>query len=1038
MIERLIQYCSENKNVVLALVGLALVWSFVAIKNLKLDAIPDLSDTQVIIFTEWPGRSPDLMEDQVTYPIISRLISAPKVKVARGVSMFGESFVYVLFEEGTDIYWARSRVLEYLSGLSGALPAGVAPTLGPDATGVGWVFEYALIDTTGKNDLAKLRSFQDWYLRYWLAEVPGVAEVAAVGGFVKQYQVEVDPNALASYQIPLKEVVMAIQRSNSDTGGRLLEMAGREYVIRGRGYIRSLTDIENVVVKTDPNGTPVLVKNLGSVHWGGELKRGTAELNGMGETVGGIVVMRFGENPLEVIKRVKAKIAEVQSSLPEGVELKIVYDRSQLIVRSVLTLIKKLLEELFVVSLVIIIFLWHFRSALVPIISLPIAVFFAFIPMYHFGVTSNIMSLGGIAIAIGAMVDAAVIMVENAHKKMEHGGDILDGMKEVGRPIFFSLLVIAVSFMPVFVLEAQEGKLFKPLAFTKNFSMFFAAVLAITLVPLLMGYFLKGGKIISEEKHPFTPFLRRWYERGLNYVLKRPKKTLLAAAGALLITVPVFWSLGDEFMPPLNEGDFLYMPTTPLPGISIEEAKQWLQTQDKIISQFQEVETVFGKVGRANTATDPAPLNMAETVIQLKPIEKWTTGRSYEKLERDLYAALSKLPGSAHPLLPPIRVRIDMLTTGIRTPIGIKIAGGDSQKIDEIGEKIESLLQTVKGTRSILYERINQGRYIDFEIRREQLMRYGLTVEDVEETIASAIGGEKVTTTVEGRERYPVNVRYFRQFREDLESLKRVLVATPAGAAIPLEMVADLRIVNGPAMVRDENGMLSGWVLVDLLPGADLQGYVNKAKKILKENLPIPAGFTLSYSGQYEYLKRAKERLAWAVPLTLLIIIFLLHWNSRSWVKTGIVLLAVPFSLVGAFWILWLLGYNLSVAVWIGIIALAGVDAETGVVMLLYLDLAYEKMVRAGKLNSEKNLLEAIHDGAVLRLRPKLMTVACLILGLAPIMWSGLHESGADVMKRIAAPMIGGILTSFAMELFLYPVIFMLWRRKKLRQVPGT
>ena len=1023
MINRIIKYCSEHRAVVLTAVGLGLVWSFVAIKNLKLDAIPDLSDTQVIIFTDWPGRSPDLIESQITYPIISQLISAPKVKVARGISMFGESFIYVIFQDGTDIYWARSRVLEYLNSLSGRLPPGVSPSLGPDATGVGWIFEYALVDSSGKHDLGALRSFQDWYLRYWLAEVPGVAEVAAVGGYTKQYQVDIDPNGLASYNIPLKDVVMAIQNSNNDVGGRLLEMAGKEYVIRGRGFIKSLSDIENVVVKMGPNGTPVLVKNIAQVHWGSDLRRGLAELNGKGETVGGIVVMRQGENPLEVINKVKAKLEQVKSSFPEGVDYKIVYDRSGLIKRSIGTLVQKLIEELLIVSLVIIIFLWHFRSALVPIVSLPVAVLFAFIPMYYFGITSNIMSLGGIAIAIGAMVDAAIILVENAHKKIELGEDILAGVSEVGRPIFFSLLVIAVSFMPVFVLESQEGRLFKPLAFTKNFSMFFAAILAITFVPLLMQLFLKKGKIVTEEKHPFTPFLKKHYERGLNFVLQRPKQTLKWAAAVLILTIPVFMRLGSEFMPPLNEGDFLYMPTT-FPGISIEEAKNWLQTQDKIIKTFPEVENVFGKVGRANTSTDPAPLSMVETVIQLKPMKEWKSGRSWEKLEKDLYQALSNIPGTANVLLPPIRVRIDMLTTGIRTPVGIKIAGSDSEKIDAIGEQIEHLLKDFKGTRSVLYERINQGSYIDFDIKRDQIARYGLTIDDVEQVIQSAVGGEKVTTTVEGRERYSVNVRYFPELRSDLGRLKHVLIVTPAGAKIAMEMVADIRIVKGPSMVKDENGMQNGWVYIDLIPGADMAGYVQKIQKLLRKNLDIDPGTTLSYSGQYEYLKRANERLMWAVPLTLILIIFLLYWNSRSWIKTGIVLLAVPFSLVGAFWILWLLGYSLSVAVWVGIIALAGVDAETGVVMLLYLDLAYEKIPH--------DLMKAIHEGAVKRLRPKLMTVACLVLGLLPILWAGAHESGADVMKRIAAPMVGGIITSFIMELFLYPVIFMIWKRRKI------
>lgn len=1037
MIKKIIKYCSENRGVVLFLAGMGLLWSLVAIYKLRLDAIPDLSDTQVIVFTEWPGRSPDLVEAQVTYPIISRLIGAPKVKVTRGVSMFGESFIYVLFDEGTDMYWARSRVLEYLSSLQGSLPEGVNPALGPDATGVGWIFEYALVDTSGKQSLADLRSFQDWYLRYWLAEVPGVAEVAAVGGYVKQYQVDINPNALASYNVPLKEVVTAIQRSNNDVGGRLLEIAGREYAVRGRGYIRSLADIENVVVKTDRNGTPVLVKNIARVHWGGDLRRGAAELDGVGETVGGIVVMRHGENPLQVIRRVKAKLEQVKSSFPEGVRYEITYDRSSLIKSSLSTLVQKLLEELIVVSLVIMLFLWHVRSALVPIIALPVAVLFAFIPMQLFGVTSNIMSLGGIAIAIGAMVDAAIIMVENVHKKLERGESILSGVQEVGRPIFFSLLVIAVSFMPVFVLEAQEGRLFKPLAFTKNFSMFFAAVLAITLVPVLLQLLLKrGAPVRREEDHPFLPRLMRWYEKGLETVLKHPKRTIQIAVASLILTVPVFLRLGNEFMPPLHEGDFLYMPTTP-PGISVEEAKNWLQAQDKILRQFPEVERVFGKVGRADTSTDPAPLSMVETVVKLKPMREWKSGRSWEKLEKDMYEALSAIPGSANALLPPIRVRIDMLTTGIRTPVGIKIAGSDSEIIDRIGGHIESLLRDFKGTRSVFYERINQGYYVDFNIRREEIARYGLTINDVEEVIESAVGGKNITTTIEGRERYPVNVRYLPELRNNTEALKNVLVTTPSGAKVTMQMIADIRIVRGPSMIKNENGMITGWVYVDLAPGTDMQGYVKKARTFLGKNMEAHPGYTIRYSGQYEYLKRAKERLMWALPMTFFIIVLLLYWNSRSWIKTGIVLLAVPFSLVGAFWLLWILGYSLSVAVWIGIIALAGVDAETGVVMLLYLDLAYEKRVREGRLQGVPDLLKAIHDGAVKRLRPKLMTVGSTLFGLLPIMLSGAAALGADVMKRIAAPMVGGILTSFAMELFLYPVIFLLWKKSKgFRKTP--
>ncbi|PIP82168.1 MAG: CusA/CzcA family heavy metal efflux RND transporter [Elusimicrobia bacterium CG22_combo_CG10-13_8_21_14_all_63_91] len=1071
MIPRLIAWCVKNRFFVFLGTGFGILWGVFALRSIPLDAIPDLSDVQVIVFTEWQGRSPDLVEDQVTYPIVTSMVAAPKVKTARGYSFFGLSFVYVIFEDGTDIYWARSRILEYLSKIRGKLPDGVNPTLGPDATGVGWVFEYALVDKTGQNDLADLRSFQDWYLRYYLESVPGVAEVASVGGFVKQYQVEVDPDALLAYGIPLSKVNEAIRRSNNDVGGRVLEMAEREYIVRGRGYIKSLSDIEEIPVGLGEGGVPVLVKNVARVRFGPEMRRGAAELDGEGEVVGGVVVMRFGENALSVIDRVKKKLTAVKSALPPGVEVVVVYDRSDLIKRSISTLTHKLGEEMLVVAVVIFVFLWHFRSALLPILTLPVAVLLSFIPMYYLGVSSNIMSLGGIAIAVGAMVDASVVMVENAHKRLEEweeGGRkedvsavLLRATQEVGRPIFFSLIVIAVSFMPIFTLEAQEGRLFKPLAFTKNFSMFFAAALAVTLVPVLMQILLKparklnwrgpfgraanflwAGEIHAEEKHPISRWLFAVYEPVLRWILDRRKTVIAAAAAIVLSAVPVYMQLGSEFMPKLNEGDILYMPTT-LPGISIETAKGWLQIQDKLIRRFGEVERVFGKIGRARSATDPAPLSMVETLVKLKPHDEWPEiekeksflgfkwkakgRRSWEELIDALDAEM-RLPGTTNAWTMPIKTRIDMLTTGIRTPIGIKVFGPDRGEIERIGTEIEGLIPAVAGTRSAFAERVTGGYFLDFEVRREEAARYGLTVGAVEDVIESAIGGKNVTTTVEGRERYPVNVRYGRDLRDDLDRLKRVLVPTPTGAQIPIMQVADLWIKTGAPAIKDENGMLTGWVYVDLQTDRDIGSYVEEAKAHLAANLKIPAGYYLEWSGQFEFMERAKRKMMLVLPVTLLVIVVLLFINTGSWVKTGIVLLAVPFSVVGAVWLLWLLDYNMSVAVWVGLIALAGVDAETGVVMLLYLDIAYANAVREKKMRALAQLEEAVMHGAVKRIRPKMMTVGTTFIGLLPIMWAATYESGADVMKRIAAPMVGGILTSFIMELLVYPAIYTVWK----------
>ena len=1038
MITRLIDYSARNKFIIFIFTFFALAAGIWALKNTPLDAIPDLSDVQVIIYTEWAERSPTLIEDQVTYPIVTSLLAAPKVKVVRGFSFFGISFVYVIFEDGTDIYWARTRVLEYMQGVSSKLPPGVTPTLGPDATGVGWGFEYALVDTTNQQDLSQLRTLQDWYVRYWLQSVPGVAEVASIGGFVKQYQVHINPDSLNAYKMPIMTIADNIRKGNRDTGARVLEFTGREYMVRGRGYIQNISDIENIVVGTDERGTPILVKNIGKVVLGPDIRRGSAELDGTGEVVGGIVVVRFGVNSYDVIQRVKEKIKEITPSLPKGVKIVTTYDRSDLIERSISTLTEKLIEESIIVSLVIVIFLFHFRSALVPILTLPIAILLSFLAMYAINLGSNIMSLGGIAIAIGAMVDAAIIMVENAHTRLEEwereGKPIdrtellIQAAKEVGRPLFFSLLIITVSFLPIFTLEAQEGRLFKPLAFTKTFAMFFAALLSVTLAPVLMVILIRG-KIIPEEKNPLNRFLIWVYGPVLRFALRWKYLMLLLAALVMLATVPVFLKLGSEFMPPLYEGTLFYMPTT-LPGASITTANQMLQVQDKIIKSFPEVESVFGKAGRANSATDPAPLEMFETVINLKPEKDWRPGMTVEKLINELDQAV-KMPGVSNAWTMPIKARTDMLSTGIRTPVGIKVLGPKLEEIQRIGEHLETVLKGVPGTRNIFAERVTGGYYLDFNIRREEIARYGLTVEDVEAVLETAIGGMTVTTTVEGRERYPVNIRYYRDFRSDLGSLKRVLVPTMSGVQVPLGQLVDIKMSSGTTLVRSEEGELAAYVFIDVTD-RDIGSYVQDLKRIVAEKVQVPAGYHLVWSGQYEYMMRAKERLKIVIPLTLLIVFILLYFNTAHVGKVFIVLLAVPFSLIGAFWFIYLLGYHLSVAVWVGIIALAGVDAETGVIMLLYLDTAYEKWRRQGRLRSREDLREAISEGAVKRVRPKMMTVMAIFMGLLPIMWS--HGAGADVMKRIAAPMIGGILTSFILELVIYPVIFEIWRGREFRR----
>jgi Cu(I)/Ag(I) efflux system membrane protein CusA/SilA len=1047
LLERIIEASARNAFLIVVLAIFGVIGGIWALRKTPLDAIPDLSDAQVIVYTDWEGRSPDLVEDQITYPISTKFIAAPKVKFVRGESMFGKSFVYVIFEDGTDIYWARSRVIEYLNSVRGSLPEGVNPVIGPDATGVGWVYEYALVDRSGKHNLAELRSLQDWHLRYALESVKGVAEVAAVGGFVKQYQVDVDPNKLLAYGIPISEVVNKIRASNGDVGGKSFEVASTEYYVRGRGYIKSIEDIEDIPLKKR-NGTPVYVKNVGTVHLGPDLRRGVAELNGEGEVVGGIIVMRYGENALNVIDSVKKKLAEIKSSLPEGVEIVPTYDRSQLIHRSIATLREKLIEESIVVALVCLVFLWHVRSALVAIITLPIAIVLSFLPMFGLHLTSNIMSLGGIAIAIGAMVDSAIIMVENAHKFLERFREekgreptkaervevIIAAAKSVGRPLFFALLVITVSFIPVFSLVAQEGRLFRPLAFTKTFSMFFAALLGVTLVPVLMLLWIRG-RITPEQRNPVNRLLIWAYRPVVNFVLRFRWLTLIVALLILAATVYPYKRLGSEFMPPLNEGDLLYMPTA-VPGISIEEATKILQIQDRMLRKFPEVETVFGKVGQAETPTDPAPLSMVETVVKLKPTEQWRAGMTWEKLIAEMNASV-KTPGMANIFWMPIQTRTEMLTTGFRSVLGIKVFGPDLGTIQDVAVQIEKALSDFPNTRSAFAERTTGGYFLDITPNRKAAARYGLTVGDVNDVVETAIGGKTIATTVEGRERYPINVRYARDFREDIDALKRVLVPLPEGtngmrAQIPISMVADIAYKTGPPSIRNENGQLVGFVFVDIT-SANIQGYVDAASKHISEVVKFPPGCYVQWAGQFEYLRSAEQRLKIVVPFTLLIIFMLIYLNTKSVVKTAIVLLAVPFSLVGAFWLLYLLGYNMSVAVWVGLIALAGLDAETGVVMLLYLDHAWEKFRAEGRMKSMDDLKAAVIEGAVHRVRPKVMTICAILFGLLPIMWSPTTQSGADVMKRIAAPMIGGIVTSGILELLLYPVIYVFWRKRQLK-----
>jgi Cu(I)/Ag(I) efflux system membrane protein CusA/SilA len=1165
MVARIIALCARNRILVLCAVAFAVVGAIVAMRRAKLDAIPDLSDPQVIVFSEWMGRSPTLVEDQVTYPIASKLIGTPHVTDVRGFSMFGMSFVYVVFDEGTDVYWARSRVLEYLNGLRGSLPEGVSPNLGPDATGIGWVFQYSLVDRTGKHGLDDLRTFQDFTLRYALGSVPGVAEVASVGGYEKQYQVTVDPNRLRAFNVSFTDVTEAIRQSNNDVGGRVLEMSGREYYVRGRGYINSLADIENITIRSaGPAGTPILVKDVGGVRFGPDIRRGLLEWNGEGEAVGGIVVMRYGENALDVIERVKKKVADLQPSFPEGVELTIAYDRSALIGRSIETLKHALIEEGITVSLVIILFLLHLRSSLLPILALPISVALAFIPMVLLDIPSTIMSLGGIAIAIGATVDAVIVMVEAAHKKLEHaapGADrtqvLIEAAQEVTPAIFFSLVIIAVAFLPVFTLTGQAGRLFKPLAYTKTFVMLISAILSITLAPALMGVLVRG-KITPEYRHPVSRFLIRVYEPFVYIALRRPKSTIAIGLFALASALPLGMKLGHEFMPPLNEGDLLYMPIT-FPNISIEEAKNQLQLQDRILRTFPEVETVFGKVGRAETATDPAPITMIETTARLRPQAEWRKvprARWYsswapawlkpalrplwpeeQRLTWDeLTAEMNKkmqFPGWTNAWTMPIKTRVDMLTTGVRTPIGIKVFGTDLEEVEKIGTALEHVIAPIRGTRSVLYERNLGGLYVDIIPRAEKLARYGLRVGDVERVIEGAIGGTPIGMTVEGRNRFSINVRYPRDLRGDLEALKRVLIpiggpppaggggmgtqgalwpprgsrgvvlaqndmgqmggagtgagparltlpsgrasmsdlggppmapmggvaemgggstgappmpgggapvaaapGVPGQAFVPLGEVADVRIAGGPPMVRDEAGLLVGYVYVDIDQGLrDIGGYVDEAKgavgrALADGTLKLPPGTYLKWTGQYEQLEEMAARMKIVVPVTLLIIVILLFLQFRNVVEVLIILMSIPFALVGSVWLMWLLDYRVSTAVWVGIIALVGLAAQTGIVMIVYIDHAFERRKAEGRINSLEDIVAAHMEGTVQRVRPKLMTVSTMLIGLVPLLWA--TSSGADVMKRIAAPMVGGLLTSAFLTLEIIPVVVTYWRQEQL------
>lgn len=1033
MLKKIIELSVNNKLIILLFTIFAVAWGIWTLYKTPLDAIPDLSDVQVIIYTEYPGQAPQVVEDQVTYPLTTAMLAVPKSKVVRGFSFFGVSFVYIIFEDGTDIYWARSRVLEYLNFAAGKLPRGVTPSLGPDATGVGWVFEYS-IEGKGYN-LAELRSIQDWYVRYQLTKVHGVSEVASIGGFVKQYQVNIDPNKLLTYDISLKDVVDSIKMGNIDVGGRVVELTEREYMVRGLGYIKKLPDVENIVLKVDRRGTPIRIQDVAGVEIGPDERRGIVERDGEGEVVGGIIVMRFGENALKVIDNVKKKIEDLKPGLPPGVQIITTYDRSDLIHRAIETLKEKLIEESIIVSLVCIIFLLHFRSALVVILMLPVSILISFVVMYYFRINANIMSLGGIAIAIGAMIDGAIVMIENAHKHIEREGGkkdhweiVLDAAKEVGPPLFFSLLIITVSFMPVFTLEAQEGRLFKPLAFTKTFAMAASALLSVTLVPVLMGFFIRG-RIIPERENPITRFIIWIYRPIINLVLRTKILTILMVVVVIAATAYPLKRLGSEFMPTLYEGSLMFMTAT-FPGVSVTKISELLQTTDRIIKSFPEVEQVFGKVGRAQTATDPAPLEMFETIINLKPENQWRAGMTVDKLVQEMSAAL-EMPGIPIQWSMPIKNRLDMLATGIRTPVGVKVFGKDLKIIEHLATEIESILKTVPGTASAYAERIIGGYYVEIEIRREEAARYGLKIEDIQQVIKSAIGGENITTTVEGIERYPVNVRYKRELRENVDKIGRVLIPTMMGQHIPLSQVADIRLSKGIAGIKTENALLNTWVFVDVR-GRDIGSYVADAKKAVLEKVKFPPGYYVTWSGQYEYMERAYAKLKVIVPLTLAIIFLLLYFNFGNIAESLIVMLSLPFALVGGIWLMYLLGYNMSIAVGVGFIALAGVAAETGVVMLIYLDNAYRERYLHGRLNTLSDLYESVIEGAVERVRPKMMTVVAIMAGLLPIMWG--TGTGSEVMKRIAAPMVGGMVSSTILTLVVVPAIYTLWMEWRFKK----
>jgi len=1038
MIAGLIRWSIGNRFLVLILTLLITVWGLYSVSQTPVDALPDLSDVQVIIKTSFPGQAPQVVEDQVTYPLTTAMLSVPKATTVRGYSFFGDSYVYIIFEDGTDLYWARSRVLEYLSQVAGQLPSNAKPALGPDATGVGWVYEYALVDRTGQNDLAQLRSLQDWFLKYELQTVPGVAEVATIGGMVRQYQVVVDPDKLRAFGIPLSKLKTAIQRGNQETGGSVIEMGEAEYMVRASGYLQGIDDISDVPLGVNSEGTPLVLSDVAEIRIGPQMRRGIAELDGEGEVVGAVVIMRWGENALTTINAVKVRLAELQDSLPDGVEIVTTYDRSDLIERAVDTLQGKLIEEFLVVALVCAVFLFHLRSSAVVILSLPVGILAAFIIMKMQGINANIMSLGGIAIAIGAMVDAAIVMIENMHKHIEkepltdenRWRIVADSAVEVGPPLFFSLLIITLSFLPVFTLEAQEGRLFAPLAFTKTYAMAASAGLSITLVPVLMGYFIRG-KITPEHKNPINRVLIAVYQPVIHAVIRFPKGTLVAAAAVLIVGLWPATQLGSEFMPPLDEGDIMYMPTT-YPGVSIDKAREILQHTDRMISKVPEVKRVFGKIGRAETATDPAPLTMIETVIQLQPREEWREGMTPEKLRAELDRAV-KYTGLTNAWVMPIKTRIDMLATGIKTPVGIKVAGPDLKVIERIGQDLERVLENVDGTASVYSERVAGGRYVDIQIDRKRASRFGLNIADIQDVVQSAVGGMNVTQTVEGRERYPVNIRYPQRVRNSVQQLRLLPIVTPQGARIALADVADVNVIDGPPAIKSENARLNGWTYVDIT-GRDLGSYVAEAQKVVEDFVELPAGYSLAWSGQYEYMVRAKERLSIVGPVTLAIIVLLLYLSFRRFAEVAIIIGTLPMALIGGLWLLYILGYDLSVAVGVGFIALAGVAVEIGVVMLVYLNQAIREHMETAKSEGRAltmdDVQQAVIDGAVLRVRPIMMTVAAIIAGLMPIMLG--DGTGSEVMRRIAAPMVGGMVSATILTLIVIPALFLFWREKQL------